>query len=396
MMVDKARSISRRLFAILWPAFLHWDVEAEIKDVLGSEGKDQVYSCAEAAAVQFSRSVAFRRIGSTRWFGLACGNDHPAYLLAPGGDYDLSNPSSTASDLELQPLQRALVDSSDQERFTALSDHLLRTPATSQNWQGIDAQGNTLLHLASLNLKVASVEWIIMQEFGPRMLEKRNHDGDLPLEAVVFKLENMRTRRVSEHGGRTIPTSDKFEGHSDAAVHVLVALKRLTAPTDLDLSRLALGCTCGQCDSGFLSPLMRFALLCQAEIEHDMLSESIKQESGSDWVDSHNKTLEYLSYRVRENLRTNKSMHQGFASICGHIAACLGAKKFPHVLNVSYVHSEGRVATSRPELPRTKWIYRICCIDDILRCNGSGCVRWRRRTRGSHSPRYQRGTRVPK
>src|SRR5271156_16202 len=106
--------------------------------------------------------------------------------------------------------------------------------------------------------------------------------------------EAMRTRRVYDMlGDLTVPRSDKFEGHSGASIVCLAKLKGLSEITSLDLARLANGCTCGQCISGFLSPQMCFALLCQAEVRHDMLSDSVIQDSGSNFVDFHEELFEY-------------------------------------------------------------------------------------------------------
>jgi hypothetical protein len=167
------------------------------------------------------------------------------------------------------------------------------------------------------------------------MLEMRNSEGDTPLEAILIKLEAMRTRRVfAVLGDLTVPRSDKFEGHSDTSIACLAKLKGLREITSLDLARLASGCTCGKCISGFLSPRVCFALLCQAEIHHDTLSDAIIQDSGSDFVDFNEELLEYLPNRVRENLKTNKSMRQGFANMCDHIATCLRAKVVLNEANV--------------------------------------------------------------
>jgi hypothetical protein len=160
-------------------------------------------------------------------------------------------------------------------------------------------------------------------------------EGDTPLEAVLINLEAMRTRRVfNTLGDLTVPRSDKFEGHSDASVVCLARLKGLSEITSLDRARLASGCTCGQCISGFLSPRMCFALLCQVEVRHDMLSDSVGQDSGSDFVHFNEELVEYLPNRVRENLKTNKSMRQGFANMCDHIATCLRAKVVLNEANV--------------------------------------------------------------
>jgi len=101
------------------------------------------------------------------------------------------------------------------------------------------------------------------QAFAPAMLAMRNSFGDTPLEALLFKLEHNRTRQERENSmARIDPTSDTFEGHSAVAVQCPIELKRMyPSTTGYELSKLTMGCTCGHCLCGFLSPCMRFALL---------------------------------------------------------------------------------------------------------------------------------------
>lgn len=166
------------------------------------------------------------------------------------------------------------------------------------------------------------------------MLEIRNDEGDTSLEALHTRLDETRTRQQKGIMG-TQSMSDIFEGHNGAAVLRLARLKRLTEPTNVELSRLSSGCTCEQCTAGFLSPRMSLALLCQAETQSDMLSHDIETMSGSYWVQDDEDNLEYVAERVRDNLKTNKSMRQGFANLCKHIATCIKAKILPTESNVS-------------------------------------------------------------
>src|SRR5881394_1089098 len=155
-----------------------------------------------------------------------------------------------------------------------------------------DKDGNTLLHNAAMNSKPKSVDWIMNHAFGPHMFEICNNEGDTPLEAILINLEATRTRKVI--GELTLHLSDKFEGHSRASVLCVARLKGLTDMTSVDLSRLSMGCTCGQCILGFLSPRMCLALLCQADLNYDMLSREIEHLTGPDWVDSNMRSFKYL------------------------------------------------------------------------------------------------------
>jgi hypothetical protein len=86
--------------------------------------------------------------------------------------------------------------------------------------------------------------------------------------------------------------------------------------------RLKYGCTCGECLTGFLSPRMRRAIQFQAEVKYDIINFTIDEENGEDFVEDNEEELKFVHDDVRENLKTNKSMRQGFANICLHFATC--------------------------------------------------------------------------
>src|SRR2546429_581961 len=65
-----------------------------------------------------------------------------------------------------------------------------------------------------------------------------------------------------------------------------------------------------------------------------MQSREIEHLTGPDWVDSNMRSFKYLPTPVRDNLKTNKSMRQGFANLCQHIGTCLRAKIVPTDINV--------------------------------------------------------------
>jgi hypothetical protein len=206
-------------------------------------------------------------------------------------------------------------------------------------WTSKDKKGNTVLHLAASISNVACVEWILKQDFGARLLEMRNNQGETPFELLELKLEKLRTQRVII--ALTIPVSDRFEGHNDSAARCLLLLKSLGSGESLveiqgsnALMKIVGGCTCGQCLKGFLSPRMSHALKCQAEIGHDMMDDDLHQLPGPDWVEDQHCHLGYVPSKVLNNLKTNKSMRQGFVNLWLHIATCLDKGKVPSTPNV--------------------------------------------------------------
>lgn len=94
------------------------------------------------------------------------------------------------------------------------------------------------------------------------------------------------------------------------------------------------GCTRGECLEGFLSPRMLAALHTQAELGHDMLNFLIDEMTGPEWVRDNSHFLIYKPAGVRNNLKTNKSMRQGYINLWKHIATCLHQKAVPTELNV--------------------------------------------------------------
>jgi hypothetical protein len=222
-------------------------VRTEIEGLVDSEAEEEFFSREQAKAIKFFRSIGFRRIGSTYWFGLAFGGVHPSHLIVLDDDYDPLVPRTTAPSSIIQLLQLSLMQPAEQESPTALEQHLQHTPSTDLSWLATDKEGNTLLPIAGLNLKPASVKWIMKQDFGLQMLEMLNNEGDMPLEAALIKLEAIRTRNVfRELEDLTTPQSDKFKGHSKESVACLAKLKGLTVISSLEFARLSCGCACGQ------------------------------------------------------------------------------------------------------------------------------------------------------
>ena len=64
---------------------------------------------------------------------------------------------------------------------------------------------------------------------------------------------------------------------------------------------------------------MAFALECQADIKHEELDDDL--EDGNHWSRLWSHMFKHLAPRVKSNLRTNKSMRQGFVNFLLYIAA---------------------------------------------------------------------------
>ena len=348
-----ARQKTWSFFAFVWPAFLKLhDLRLEWNSLQDDAARNRMADREHDRAVMFYRSLGFRRVGSTIWFAMASNNDHPSHQLTSTEDFNPPKPPLTALHSLLSPFQQIgdpppsaldqMLNPQPRENpdfFGVLHNCMQQKGSADACWTSKDKDGNTVLHLAASIFNVACVEWILNQDFGTQLLQLSNNHGETPLELLQFKLEKLRTQRVINE--LTVPVSDRFEGHSDSAVRCLILLKGVDSVKSLvesqgpdALLRIVGGCTCGQCLKGFLSPRMSHALLYQAHIGCDMMNDDIDQWSGPEWVEFHEHYLGYLPSRVLNNLKTNKSMRQGFVNLWLHIATCLEMGKVPNEPNV--------------------------------------------------------------
>ncbi|KAF2501208.1 hypothetical protein BU16DRAFT_449914 [Lophium mytilinum] len=309
-------------FAIVQPGYLTRESDEEMGDVSGEERK-AFYHQAEDAACHFWRQLGFRRIGSSIWFGFASKPDHACHSLLASDDYDPPSPAYTPD-----PINEAIRSTISKTGDDECVEHLrLREVASGDpRWRAIDDKGNTFLHIAVTACKPKTLKWILQQNSDSDLLDFRNGDGLTPLEVLLELLEVKRTRGSFFRGK---PWSDEFDGFSPAAVECLSLLKGITQ--DIEKLRLMYGCTCGICIGGFLSPRMSFALLCQAEINHDMLRSSINDftSTGLEFVQYNQDDLQFLQPSVRASLARNQPMREGFINFFDHFATCIRSKMLP-------------------------------------------------------------------
>lgn len=328
-MFEKARKkTDRHFFALVQPGYLVRESEAEMGNLTGKE-REAFLRQAEDIAHQFWRSLGFRRIGSSFWFGLASDPNHSCHGLLATDDYDPPSQPTHKPHPDIEALRSTIFASGDDECVEQLKQKLQDAAGGDPRWQATDERGNTLLHSAAINCKPKSVEWILQRDFGSTLLDIRNDEGETPLEALQFHLEAVRIRHGWSSFCRIEPTSDKFKGFDEAAVACLALLKCTGRLSDIERLRLTYGCTCGSCIGGFLSPRMSLALLCQAEVNQDMLYQSFCYDSGPVFIAFNEDQLQFLQPSVRTNLSTNKSMREGFVKFFDHFATCIRNKELP-------------------------------------------------------------------
>jgi GNAT superfamily N-acetyltransferase len=337
-MIEKTRPKCGNFFAIVLVSNLISAVEKETPGMTKEE-RIPVYDQHEETAIHFFRSLGFRRVGSTSWFALAGNKNHSCHNLLALDDYDPPKPPKRAMLSQVEAVlknakpkrvgnglaifeEHGSLMSMDEEDWDKDVKPLFQDIALDHGlWGALDYEGNTILHVAAMRSSPQSIDWILSQN--PHLSNTRNYLGETPLDALERHLESQRTKSVI--GFKTNHVSDQFTGFSDSSVLTIIKLKSLSSPSQADVSRLKYGCTCGHCTAGVLSPRMRLALLCQAEVQYDMLNDMLPGMSREDWDLDFliGDEFKFLDPHVRENLKTNKSMRQGFVNLCGHFATCL-------------------------------------------------------------------------
>ena len=334
-------------FAIVWATVINTDETDAQANELSSAEREIFYQEKQTAAEHYWRAMGFRRIGSSPYFCLAKDAKHPAHLLTPQDDYTrpaaLSN--SPRGDVQDFPF---LGPAPNQDNFeqTTLKDveakELLEAriqshPATHPTWLSVDRHGNNILHILAREYKLEALTWILSLPFADSLRFVRNLEGETPLEALETQIESDRSFR--DIGLMRVVMADDYSGLASTQLQCLVQLKRMENPSNDELRRLCFGCTCGLCLGGFLSPRVAYSLECQGDLCYDMLNDSLDHGLGfsadpASWCDDWDEMLNHLAPRVKLNLRTNKSMRQGFTNLFSFIAPTLQAKRLPTSQNI--------------------------------------------------------------
>ena len=263
-----------RFVAIAWPDPSKTDyfesVFAATVGNLGNIFRPGVFSQCDPVSLPWIRSFRFRRIGNSIWFGLVFEEGRAARItISAKHDYD-------PPQFKLSHLLPGVLQSADEdERFLKVVKDLFKN-ADEKGQAATDSEGNSSLHLAALNMFPKSVDWILKQPISERLQRKPNSSENTPLEALLQRLEAMRTRLTC--GTYTCMTWDSFDGHPEVAGMCVRLLKGVNEATDTPLEHYLFGCTCGQCADGYLSPRMNYALYLAASFKRDYLPEELRTE----------------------------------------------------------------------------------------------------------------------
>ena len=314
----------------------------------------------------FWHANGFRQVAATHWFCKA-GGPHPSTSVAAADDFyhqSMSLPveedkfkASPVYENLRQDLPRTIessihgfvhttpsLDEQDAEDSKVLS--LLQQHATlDTRWEDIITRlRKTILHLAAIKHMPRTVRWILQQPFGATLAVSLNADLQTPCEYLEDKLDyQRRIKRAAIPRARDSP--GKFAasgGHPPRALEVVMLLKGQFSgpfPSADECLRLRYGCACGECLAGIISPRVASALLHQAVIAHDSFTDELHYD-GKTFVELNDYRLTHLQPAVCENLKTNKSMREGYANMFSYIAECLRQKIAPAPENVLKIYRD--------------------------------------------------------
>ncbi|KAI0520845.1 hypothetical protein F5B22DRAFT_598604 [Xylaria bambusicola] len=351
--LGKARRKSRSFFAFANPMRLALDPSRDDEELDSSAIREQ-----SKELTFLFRSLGFRRVGTSEWLAFTNDKDHPSRQLAEAQDWDGPEQSGQETTPEVPEPIRNIWSSLSDPSISGVDcinqlEEVFSVEENAPLLMHVDEAGNTILHVAAIGRKAEPVSYLMSQN--PHLAERRNFKGYTPLEALQSNLEDQRrwrvvlgdsfagfcqsdTARLATLAGTEIFDLTKLSDRTISAISSATdEVARRTPEANLIRSTLRLkhGCTCGQCIGGFLSPRMRFALLSEAETQYDILRIFPRPDpDGADWVTLNDDVLHYLPRAVRENLKTNKSMREGFINMCSHFAGCLRKKYLPDTMTV--------------------------------------------------------------
>lgn len=376
-------------FALVWPTHLNTGgmQRAELEN-LSPEAREQYFENSKAAAIAFWRSLGFRRIGSSSWFGLAASADHPSRQLSAQDDYN-PPPKNATQDPIHNAIQTAIqrkppnpLGFASQEEalqsFLAINDtlvsilekHLRSHPETHPSWKSPDKEGNTIAHIGVRWPK--SLEWLLDRPMyiNQGLYKIRNHQGETPAELFESTLKDQRVRSRTMNYSEDV--SDQFQGYGLEDTHILLRIQgKNDRFTREEFERVRWGCTCGDCTS-YLSPRNRATLSIQAIVAYDRLASDDHGGKISSWIEWNSDLLRFIPNAImaKFKLKRNKALRDSVANIFQCIYHTLSAKKqIPTAANVvATIQESGEGRTTREYLSQGGTVASIvlACFDHAI------------------------------
>ncbi|EDR04255.1 uncharacterized protein LACBIDRAFT_304787 [Laccaria bicolor S238N-H82] len=224
----------------------------------------------------FLRKNNFRRIGRTRFFGYSPNPEHPSRLLPAEADADRSEnefvptkpaPADRDDFMRTYPLHFAIINLPKQNVASVIEAYHTQDPSTVHKQ---DHNGFTPLYVAAAYANASALKALLKFGAASDLNKHVNKDGMIPLERIEDTMRS--TRELAEL------LMHKWEGYSRNELKVQLILKRemgisVHGQTDEEyLENRKWGCTCGECDEGWLSPRMRFRLETEAALSKENMT----------------------------------------------------------------------------------------------------------------------------
>jgi len=325
-------------------------IEASIVDAcdLTCRDDDALIKLYERKVALF-RSLGFRRVGATDWFGLSTDLYHEAQEISVDGDFDPPRPrlhtpvfhkrgkfeeleaciqhprfllnQQLVGDVFSYFQEKAIRQEWEEERNTLISiarfcedtdcrDRFishhsiqleLRDSAVGCDsaWQRVDRSGNNVLHITASLGKHRTVQWLMQNIDGLEKLSlAHNCIGYTPLELLQAQLEISRVQKVPMHlhWGEAY-VADSFTGFPSADIACIASLYHTHHLTRDEFLQAKYGCTCGLCLEGYLSPRMRITLATVSAIFRTHFSDH--ETNGIAWLERHMPCLADIGSAVR-------------------------------------------------------------------------------------------------
>jgi hypothetical protein len=204
-------------------------------------------------------------------------------------------------------------------------------------WWDVDADGNSLLHLAAIGFNASGMSWLL-DNFGETLSKFLNNVGATPLDVLQQALEHSRSHlRINQGLVSYMPLSDLFSGYSDEQVQCLAVMQKYLSPSGLPLTadglqKLKFGCTCGTCLEGILSPRMVFALVLAAKD----LAGGLENDDDDFWrslSEPRNSQIPEVA-ACTERLRTDPAYRTVIVRLCRQFAPCISRMTLPTPANI--------------------------------------------------------------
>ena len=329
--LELASEKSHRFIAVVLPEDLGHQADTETYKA-SEDDQEASMRPIKDAVLSFWRALGFRRIGSSRWLGYSPDERHPSRALAVDQDFNLPHFPRIPTLPAVDDFLKALPIIDDLECLNWLQTLLGNASPNDPKWGVIDNDRNTLLHLVPIFDKTQSTQWLIQKN--PNLLSQRNAGGYTPLEAFEMFMEQIRT--TSQYSLKIRDPSDLFRGFDNGTVSALAVLKGLV-PDQMSAdqhSQLKLGCTCGSCLGGFLSPRLRHMMFSTAEETYDMIYIFANVMDGESWCSINGCLLEDVPKRILQSLATSVGLRTGFCKLWKYLCDCIGQNTLPTEDNV--------------------------------------------------------------